>query len=80
MFGWKPYVEAGGLLCYGPNLQQGFARLAFFVDKILKGAKASDLPVEQPSKLELILNLKTAKEIGLTFPQSLLFRADEVIE
>ena len=68
------------MLSYGPNLQEGFARIAFYVDKILKGAKASDLPVEQPTKLELILNLKSAKEIGITLPQSLLFRADEVIE
>ena len=80
IFGWKPFVEAGGLLSYGPNLRDGFARLAFYVDKILKGAKPSDLPVEQPTKLELILNLKTAKTIGITLPQSLLFRADEVIE
>jgi putative ABC transport system substrate-binding protein len=80
MFAWKPFVEAGGLLSYGPNLRDGYARLAFYVDKILKGAKPSDLPVEQPSKLELILNLKTAKQIGITLPQSLLFRADEVIE
>jgi putative tryptophan/tyrosine transport system substrate-binding protein len=80
IFGWKPYVEAGGLLSYGPNLRDGFVRLAYFVDKILKGAKPSDLPVEQPTKLELVLNRKTAKELGILFPQSLLFRADEVIE
>ena len=80
VFGWKPYVEAGGLLSYGPNLRDGFARIAYYVDKILKGAKPSDLPVEQPTKLELVLNLKTAKAIGITLPQSLLFRADDVIE
>ena len=80
IFGWKPYVEAGGLLSYGPNLRDGFARIAYYVDKILKGAKPSDLPVEQPTKLELVLNLKTAKAIGITLPQSLLFRADDVIE
>jgi putative tryptophan/tyrosine transport system substrate-binding protein len=80
IFGWKPFVQAGGLLSYGPNLQEGFARLAYYVDKILKGAKPSDLPVEQPTKLELIINLQTAKGIGIKLPQSLLFRADEVIE
>jgi putative ABC transport system substrate-binding protein len=80
IFGWKPYVEAGGLLSYGPNLRDSFARLAYYVDKIVKGSKPSDLPVEQPTKLELILNSRTAKQIGVTLPQSLLVRADEVIE
>jgi putative ABC transport system substrate-binding protein len=80
VFAWKPFVEAGGLLSYGPNLRDSFARLAFYVDKILKGSKASDLPVEQPTKLELILNTRTAKQIGIALPHSLLFRADEVIE
>jgi putative tryptophan/tyrosine transport system substrate-binding protein len=80
IFGWKPFVEAGGLISYGPNLRESFARLAFYIDKILKGAKPSDLPVELPTRLELILNLKTAKEMGITLAQSLLFRADEVIE
>src|SRR5262245_10160771 len=80
IFGWKPFVDAGGLLSYGPNLQEAHARLAFYVDRILKGAKPSDLPIEQPTKLELILNARTAKGIGLTLPPSLLFRADEVIE
>jgi putative ABC transport system substrate-binding protein len=80
MFGWKPYVEAGGLMSYGPILREAFARLAFYVDKILKGAKPSDLPVEQPTKLELAVNLKTAKALGLTLPMTLQARADEVLE
>jgi putative tryptophan/tyrosine transport system substrate-binding protein len=80
IFAWKPFVEAGGLLSYGPNLRDSFARLAYYVDKILKGSKPSDLPVEQPTKLELILNSRTAKQLGITLPASLLFRADEVIE
>jgi ABC-type uncharacterized transport system substrate-binding protein len=80
IFGWKPFVEAGGLLSYGPNLREAFARLAFYADRILKGDKASELPVEQPSKLELILNVRTAKAIDIKLPQTLLFRADEVIE
>src|SRR5262245_5775833 len=78
--GWRPFVEAGGLVSYGPNLKDSFARLAFFVDKILKGTKPNDLPVEQPTKLELTINLKTAKALGLTIPPQLLTRADEVIE
>jgi putative ABC transport system substrate-binding protein len=80
IFGWKPFVEAGGLISYGPNLRDSFSRLAFFVDKILKGTKPNDLPVEQPTKLELVINLKTAKALGLTVPPRLLTRADEVIE
>jgi putative ABC transport system substrate-binding protein len=80
IFAWKPFVEAGGLMSYGPSLRDNFARLAFYVDKILKGSKPSDLPVEQPTKLELILNGQTAKQIGITLPTSLLFRADEVLE
>ena len=80
IFAWKPFVDAGGLMSYGPNLRDSFARLAFYVDKILKGSKPSDLPIEQPTRLELILNARTAKQIGITLPHSLLFRADEVIE
>jgi len=80
IFAWKPFVEAGGLVSYGPNLRNSFARLAFYVDKILRGSRPSDLPVEQPTKLELVLNARTAKQIGITLPHSLLFRADEVIE
>ncbi len=80
IFGWKPYVEAGGMMSYGPILRDNFARLAVFVDKILKGARPADLPVEQPTKFELVVNLKTAKSLGLDLPWFLQQRADEVIE
>jgi putative ABC transport system substrate-binding protein len=74
------FVDDGGLLSYGPNLAGMFRRGAYFVDRILKGAKPSDLPVEQPTKFELIINLKTAKQIGLTIPPNVLARADRVIK
>ena len=80
LYDLREYVDAGGLMSYAPGLEESFRRVATYVDKILKGTKPGDLPIEQPTKFDLVINLKTAKALGLTIPPSLLLRADQLIE
>jgi putative tryptophan/tyrosine transport system substrate-binding protein len=80
LYEFRDFVEAGGFMCYGPDNKDVYRRVAFYVDRILKGANPADLPVEQPTRYELVINLKTAKALGLTIPPSLLQRADQLIE
>jgi putative ABC transport system substrate-binding protein len=80
MYGLRDFVDDGGLMSYGPNRPDQYRRTAGYIDKILKGAKPADLPVEQPTRFDLVINLRTAKELGLEVPTSLLVRAGEVIE
>ena len=78
--GWPVFAQSGAICTYGPRLGESYRRLAYYVDRILQGARPADLPIEQPTQFQLVVNLRTSKTLGLTVPPSLLARADEVIE
>ena len=78
--GWEIFAKSGALCSYGPNLSESYRRLAYYVDRVLKGTPPSELPIERPTKFETVVNLKTAKALGLTLPNSILMSADELIE
>ena len=80
MYGFKEFTDVGGFMAYGPDLPDLYRRAATYIDRIIKGASPAELPVEQPTKFELVINLKTAKALGLTIPPSLLLRADQLIQ
>jgi putative ABC transport system substrate-binding protein len=78
--GWAAFADGGNLLSYGPDLRASWKRIAYFVDRVARGTKVADLPIELPTTVEMVINLRTAKTLGLTIPQPLLLRADRVIE
>jgi putative ABC transport system substrate-binding protein len=78
--GWPVFARSGAICSYGPKLSESYRRLAYYVDRVLKGTRPSDLPIERPTKFEMVVNTKTAKTLGLTLPNSIIVSADEIIE